>query len=55
MSGIHRIVSILVPCHRVIGANGTLTGYAGARMEKGLMPVLFFIRAHWRHSRFQPF
>lgn len=22
-------VSILVPCHRVIGANGTLTGYAG--------------------------
>ncbi len=22
-------VSILVPCHRVIGANGSLTGYAG--------------------------
>lgn len=22
-------ISILVPCHRVIGANGTLTGYAG--------------------------
>jgi len=22
-------LSILVPCHRVIGANGTLTGYAG--------------------------
>jgi methylated-DNA-[protein]-cysteine S-methyltransferase len=29
-------VSILVPCHRVIGANGSLTGYAGglARKEK---------------------
>jgi methylated-DNA-[protein]-cysteine S-methyltransferase len=28
--------SILVPCHRVIGANGSLTGYAGglARKEK---------------------
>ena len=22
-------VSIIIPCHRVIGANGTLTGYAG--------------------------
>lgn len=22
-------ISIIVPCHRVIGANGTLTGYAG--------------------------
>ena len=22
-------ISIVVPCHRVIGANGTLTGYAG--------------------------
>ena len=22
-------VSIIVPCHRVVGANGTLTGYAG--------------------------
>jgi methylated-DNA-[protein]-cysteine S-methyltransferase len=22
-------VAIVVPCHRVVGANGTLTGYAG--------------------------
>ena len=22
-------ISIVIPCHRVIGANGTLTGYAG--------------------------
>ena len=22
-------IAIIVPCHRVIGANGSLTGYAG--------------------------
>ena len=27
-------VSVLVPCHRVIGANGTLTGYAGGLAMK---------------------
>lgn len=27
-------VSIVVPCHRVIGANGTLTGYAGGLDKK---------------------
>lgn len=27
-------VSILVPCHRVIGANGMLTGYAGGLARK---------------------
>jgi methylated-DNA-[protein]-cysteine S-methyltransferase len=27
-------VSILVPCHRVIGANGSLTGYAGGLHRK---------------------
>ena len=31
----HNPVSIIVPCHRVIGANGSLTGYAGG-MEKKL-------------------
>ena len=25
----HNPVSIIIPCHRVIGANGNLTGYAG--------------------------
>ena len=25
----HNPLSILVPCHRVVGANGSLTGYAG--------------------------
>jgi methylated-DNA-[protein]-cysteine S-methyltransferase len=27
-------VAILIPCHRVIGANGTLTGYAGGLERK---------------------
>jgi methylated-DNA-[protein]-cysteine S-methyltransferase len=27
-------VSIIVPCHRVIGANGALTGYAGGEERK---------------------
>lgn len=27
-------ISIIVPCHRVIGANGTLTGYAGGLKAK---------------------
>jgi len=27
-------ISIIVPCHRVIGSNGTLTGYAGGLERK---------------------
>ena len=27
-------IPIVVPCHRVIGANGTLTGYAGGLERK---------------------
>lgn len=27
-------ISIIVPCHRVIGANGKLTGYAGGVWRK---------------------
>lgn len=42
-------VSIIVPCHRVVGANGSLTGYAGGtdkkaallRLEKADMSGLF--------------
>ena len=25
----HNEISIIVPCHRVVGTNGSLTGYAG--------------------------
>ena len=27
-------ISVIVPCHRVIGANGTLTGYGGGLERK---------------------
>ena len=30
----HNPVSIIVPCHRVIGADGSLTGYAGGLERK---------------------
>jgi methylated-DNA-[protein]-cysteine S-methyltransferase len=28
------LISIIVPCHRVIGANGALTGFAGGMAAK---------------------
>lgn len=39
----HNTIALIIPCHRVIGANGALTGYAGGlerkarllEMEKG--------------------
>ena len=30
----HNPISIIVPCHRVVGANGSLTGYAGGLDKK---------------------
>lgn len=30
----HNPVSIIIPCHRVVGANGSLTGYAGGISKK---------------------
>lgn len=33
-------IPIVVPCHRVIGANGTLTGYAGGLPRKQLLLAL---------------
>ena len=30
----HNPISILIPCHRVVGTNGSLTGYAGGIDKK---------------------
>ena len=30
----HNNISVIIPCHRVIGANGSLTGYAGGIERK---------------------
>ena len=30
-------IAIIIPCHRVIGANGTLTGYAGGLDRKSFL------------------
>lgn len=33
-------ISVIVPCHRVIGANGSLTGYAGGLERKEYLLTL---------------
>ena len=33
----HNPISIIIPCHRVIGSNGKLTGYAGGLDRKKYM------------------
>ncbi|MBD7939269.1 methylated-DNA--[protein]-cysteine S-methyltransferase [Cytobacillus sp. Sa5YUA1] len=38
-------ISIIIPCHRIIGTNGTLTGYAGGMERKG------WLLAHERKFR----
>ena len=30
----HNPLSVIVPCHRVVGSNGNLTGYAGGIDKK---------------------
>ena len=30
----HNRISVIVPCHRVVGTNGSLTGYAGGIEKK---------------------
>ncbi len=36
----HNPISIIVPCHRVVGSNGSLTGYAGG-LEKKIKLLTF--------------
>ena len=37
MGNHHNLLPIVIPCHRVIGANGKLTGYAGGLNIKELL------------------
>ena len=45
----HNPISLIIPCHRVVGTNGSLTGYAGGidkkisllKLEKADMSNLF--------------
>lgn len=36
----HNPISIIIPCHRVVGANGALTGYAGGLERKQTLLAL---------------
>ena len=36
----HNPISLLIPCHRVVGADGSLTGYAGGLERKRLLLLL---------------
>ena len=42
----HNKISIIIPCHRVVGANGSLTGYAGGIDNK--LSLLRLEKAEWR-------
>ena len=33
-------ISIIVPCHRIVGSNGSLTGYAGGLAKKRALLTL---------------
>jgi len=33
----HNPISLIIPCHRVVGANGSLTGYAGGLEKKNAL------------------
>lgn len=43
----HNPVSLIVPCHRVVGTNGSLTGYAGGLDKK--MKLLALEKADMQH------
>jgi methylated-DNA-[protein]-cysteine S-methyltransferase len=36
----HNPISIVIPCHRVVGSNGSLTGYAGGLEKKQILLAL---------------
>lgn len=42
----HNPVSIIVPCHRVVGRDGSLTGYAGGLDRKAALLRLEGVELH---------
>lgn len=42
----HNPISLIIPCHRVVGANGSLTGYAGGLERKDWLLKLESAAAH---------
>lgn len=42
-------IALIIPCHRVIGSNGTLTGYAGGLSLKA--KLLTFENAHFKINK----
>lgn len=47
----HNEISIIVPCHRVVGENGSLTGYAGGIDKK---TYLLKLEGSYEEGRFFP-
>ncbi len=47
----HNAISLIIPCHRVVGSDGSLTGYAGGIQRKVKLLQLEKVdlsRFHWR-------
>ena len=36
----HNAISLIIPCHRVLGSHGSLTGYAGGMQRKAQLLIL---------------
>ncbi len=48
----HNEVSIIIPCHRGVGSNGSLTGYAGGIEKKvALLKLEHTDMSHFFHSK----
>lgn len=47
----HNPISIIVPCHRVLGADGSLTGYAGGLERKRSLLALEGAAVRWLAKR----